>query len=373
MADFYVDAVSGSDADAGTSEALAKATIAAGIALMAAGDTLWVKDSADYTITASLTINKSGSTAAGPVTIRGYALTPGDDGVFTLRTATNGITLVAVQGDGITLRQFRLAHEAATRGLGIVATGSNRMSLTLADGEIVGCTVGIDGRWVTDYAFPGLVLTNVTIRDCATIGLAAHDPTVTGCRIIGCGTAWQRGTYDPLVPAVSRFTRTVVSGCTTHGLHANATARTTIAVEHCVLRGGGASGSGIMLAGAAVGGILTVSDSVIEGWGGYGIGAEHHPLGRRVRNCAFRSNTSGPVNATYVPAGVETGRITLTADPFTDAANEDFTPNVEVGGGLLLRGAASDGTDVGAVQSVPPTPAEVAEAVWAWPDRTTTS
>ena len=73
------------------------------------------------------------------------------------------------------------------------------------------------------------------------------------------------------------------------------------------------------------------------------------------RTNAFGNNASG--NHTNFPTGYD--EITLTADPFTNAAGGDFTYNNTAGGGALLRGTGSTGytygnttnhKDVGAVQ-----------------------
>lgn len=51
-------------------------------------------------------------------------------------------------------------------------------------------------------------------------------------------------------------------------------------------------------------------------------------------NCAYGNNTSGNISGT----AREFGSITLTADPFTNAAGGDFSLNNTAGGGALLRG-----------------------------------
>lgn len=73
--------------------------------------------------------------------------------------------------------------------------------------------------------------------------------------------------------------------------------------------------------------------------GGYGFDLDdtylHGAAGYRDYNCAY-NNTSGGYNG--MPAGPND--ITITADPFTDAANDDYTLNNAAGGGALLRDAA---------------------------------
>ena len=73
-------------------------------------------------------------------------------------------------------------------------------------------------------------------------------------------------------------------------------------------------------------------------------------------NCAGRSNTSGNVDTTTVPF-VNQGFVTLTADPYQNAAGADFRLNNTAGGGAALRGLGigvagqTDSQDIGAVQT----------------------
>lgn len=73
--------------------------------------------------------------------------------------------------------------------------------------------------------------------------------------------------------------------------------------------------------------------------GGYGFDLDdtnlHGEAGYRDYNCAF-NNTSGSYNG--MAAGAND--ITITADPFTDAANDDYTLNANASGGALLQNAA---------------------------------
>lgn len=73
-------------------------------------------------------------------------------------------------------------------------------------------------------------------------------------------------------------------------------------------------------------------------------------------NNANWNNTSGAYRYT---TSAEYGRIDLTADPYTNAASNDFTLNNNAGGGALLRSAGFPGAmqsgntgylDIGAFQ-----------------------
>jgi hypothetical protein len=80
---------------------------------------------------------------------------------------------------------------------------------------------------------------------------------------------------------------------------------------------------------------LAVLFSILNENGAYGISTSLTELVARptLDYNAFRSNSSGPRN--NVVAGAND--ITLTADPFEDAANGDFNINDTAGGGTLLR------------------------------------
>jgi hypothetical protein len=70
--------------------------------------------------------------------------------------------------------------------------------------------------------------------------------------------------------------------------------------------------------------------------GGYGLEMSANSLGASLNN-AYRGNTSGQINKTANQQTIDLYGITLTADPFTNAAGLDFTLNNTAGGGALLR------------------------------------
>lgn len=95
------------------------------------------------------------------------------------------------------------------------------------------------------------------------------------------------------------------------------------------------------------------TDNGAEGWSSAGVRD-----GLMLFNCAGRNNTSGNYSTTNVTSVF--GFITLTADPFMDAANGDFRLNATAGGGVLLketgypstlpRGTTANFADVGVAQ-----------------------
>jgi len=99
-------------------------------------------------------------------------------------------------------------------------------------------------------------------------------------------------------------------------------------VSGCIIYGN--TSDGVNVTGYA----SVITDNIISSNGGYGINADAEwQLGSVEDRNAFYSNTSGSLN--NITAG--SFDITLTADPFTDAASGDFTINETSGGGADLR------------------------------------
>jgi hypothetical protein len=97
----------------------------------------------------------------------------------------------------------------------------------------------------------------------------------------------------------------------------------------------------------------TVCDNIFYKCSGYAIGGGSAGNNLLVNN-AMGELTSGRIDPSNGGNIEEIDAITLTADPFTDAANDDYTLNTTSGGGALCRGAGamfSGYLDVGAIQS----------------------
>lgn len=87
--------------------------------------------------------------------------------------------------------------------------------------------------------------------------------------------------------------------------------------------------------------IYSIYNCLLVGNGGYAINTDTAGSGIPDRGYvdlnAFYNNTSGNYSETVLAGAND---ITLTADPFTDAANDDYSLNNTAGGGALLRDAA---------------------------------
>lgn len=122
----------------------------------------------------------------------------------------------------------------------------------------------------------------------------------------------------------------------------------------CIVDGGGAAEDGIAIEGAArvIGnavynvnrdGIVvsyaghTVAGNIVYDVGRYGVNVTNYPATGILERNAMGALTSGRTNGLGdVP---ELDPIVLTANPFTDPANGDFSLNNAAGGGALCRGA----------------------------------
>jgi hypothetical protein len=104
-------------------------------------------------------------------------------------------------------------------------------------------------------------------------------------------------------------------------------------LSHCTAANNGTHGLDLALYTMLV---VDIENCIFYGNGGWGIRTETASKSwLYVQSCAYGSNTSGAAGAAVVS---ENGAVTLTADPFTDAAGGDFSLNNAAGGGALLKG-----------------------------------
>lgn len=357
MTTYYVDDATGNNSDAGTSEADAWQTLAKAASSVAAGDLVNVKNTNDYTITAAVAWSIGGTCAAGPVRIRGYTTTPGDGGRFICKTSTNSINMFNIGANMLQFQDFELKHQAATKGRGIVASGGDRLGLHLINGRIEGCTYGIDGEYVTNFAFHGLLIDNMEFVSNATVAIAGHSLTANNVLIRAAGDAWRRGVLG--MSSCVAFNRTRIYAPTGYGLkydYTSSTYSSALSFVDGVIRGCGSDGVYLGHGTSGPGFAFLCENSIIYGNGGYGFNAAASSHSNHLlRKCAFRSNTSGNYNSTYFSNHLN--EITLTADPHNNAAAYDFSLNTAGADYASLKAAGFSGDyggvgylDIGGVQ-----------------------
>jgi hypothetical protein len=353
---YYADAVNGNDANDGLSEANAKQTLSALFGLGSGGGNLYyVQAGGNYTLTSTAAFAISGDLTDGRNVVEGYTTTPGArDGMPTITSATNSVALLTLAGtDYVTLRHLRLTHTAGTRGHGVANTTGDSLLLRVEDCEIDGCNVGVN----EGFSLTRLAVVRTTIKHCISHGITCLSGVlVDRCLIHGNGG---RGVNTGF--SETTVLRSVVAD-NAYGVYVGGTGGLAIqlVVEDSNLSHNTNAGL-LVLETTLTSFFLTLANSIFWGNGGYGadFAAATGALSGRTRHNfgnAYGGNTSGSRN--NLPAGI--GDVTLTADPFTNAAGGDFSLNATAGGGAACReagfpGAFPGGTttgylDIGAVQ-----------------------
>jgi len=184
MAKYYVSSVDGSDADAGTSWALAKATLVAGLALCTAnGDELWVDSAHAETAAGAITLNLASNIYVTVISVNrssGDAYLPGAS--LTLTTNSTAISIVTTGAQQ--LRIFGLTFVTQNgNGSGNVINLATNIA-TISSLECVDCTfsttgsstsafIVIGGSAASNVLMPIITLTNCTFNLRNAAGTAA--------------------------------------------------------------------------------------------------------------------------------------------------------------------------------------------------------
>ena len=283
----------------------------------------------NQSLTSSLSITADGTTN-GSVTVRGSD----PNTLKQIIQTTNAKGLQLDIASYVTIKDLHIVTNITNTNTAIASRGSFQ----------VFCNILIDDAggfsWQNGFSrnggTPAGNLYNVRIYDC----------TGDGFSDVGTG------------PIIGRFVNCVSSNNGGNGISSNV----PVHLINCLFCGNGSNGiladaecfvarcatSGNADDGIEVTGYGSlVVDNVITSNGGYGINADAEwKYGGVANSNAFFGNTSGQVN--NITNGPDD--ITLTADPFTDAANGDFTLNTTAGGGAELR---SNAFTLGATETRP--------------------
>lgn len=284
------------------------------------------KNNATYSITAAMSHGNAG------ITFQGYASTAGDGGKATVDGGSSGASYVLLSiSAAVVLQDFVLQNNGASgtaTGLAMSSAGfklvrvvvsgvyGHGFSLTAAgravECEAFGCTRGSSGAFLSGFQ----VTSAVNLVRCS-----AHDNTATsnshgfgvsgsGASLVGCisDSNAGKGIWDNSGAPNVEVLDCVVYNNTSGGIYLDGSASTTAYIENCI----------------------------ISSNGGYGVSGNSSGLLLLSSN-AFYNNTSGQTS--NINASLITGSVTLTGDPFTDAANGDFSLNSTAGAGAACRGA----------------------------------
>ncbi len=328
-------------------------------------------DGTNQVRTTAITLSNSGDSTSGVILWRGYHVTRGDhDGTRPLITcATNNVDLIrgGAPTHYRTFDNIAFSSTAGTPGNGVTAgTTNNQLFWTISNCKISGCKNGIDGDNGTYGWISGLTVIKTEIASCTAAGaLISGQTDFIGCYIHG------NTTYGVTVTAAFGgantstpigFRHTVVKSNSSGGIYLQAgagssnTSGYTLDLDHNVIRDNINDGIQIAIANTK-NVILLLINNIVYGNLGYGVNLTNVAAFIALnQNNAYGSNTSGPRNN----LAVGTGDVTLTADPNTNAAGNDFSENATAGGGAATKAAGFPGTiagcatagsaDVGAVQ-----------------------
>jgi hypothetical protein len=336
LATYWVDTTTGNDADDGLSEANAKATISAGIALIsAAGDVLNIKGSATYTHTSVITP----PAVNGPILVRGYSSSAGDFGPATITTSTSGINLFNLGGlSRWTFEGLNLSHSGASRGIAFVANSGSCGQIQFNRCKFDGFSNAINGDWSSFFIITGLTCQFCEFINCTGAAVWNASTYLHGCTF----RANQYGYRHALLGGDVSIHRCLFYDQTSHAIYDT----DTNIKQYTIMQNTFADNSGSAVRLDQASGIVLMRAGNIYAFNGaYGVylGAANVCDVARVE--AFYSNTSGARNN----ASTGSGDVTLSADPFTNRASDDYSINNTAGGGADLRAASFPGAFPGGV------------------------
>ncbi len=334
----------------------ALATLGAANALVVAQNTVWFK-SGTYTLTASHTISVSSRWI-------GFNTTHGDGGTHPIvTTSTNSIDgLIQCSGatTDIELNNFTLSTTASTRGTGIQNVNNHNttnppyfLNLTI-DGfteAINGDNAGSHFDWSFVYVGNCLIKNSTGTTGKAQIRLNGGALWIADsliCDGAGAGVL----SIGTLLASRTVFARNTVGAAVSgNGIQI---------VRNCVFADNSSDGLQPSSSSSPVNATCILENNIFYGNGGWGAdgGASVYSITLQAdagRTNAFGSNASGNRNTVQACPG----DISLSADPFTASASNDFSLNSTAGGGAACKAAGFPGIcpagtgslDIGAIQS----------------------
>lgn len=303
-------------------------------AIAPSSNNIWVANGT-YTITSTTSNAANGRwTQVGSVGTKGYVSVRGDCTIGgtrpTIKAGVNSLTMITWAGNAGSIENLIFEGDKTNRTscAGMSGTGSPTLfNCTWQNWNNVGC-----------------VAANALCAYCYQFSCGAAMSARGFFRCISANNVGTGGFSSGGTP--TNYNRCIAYSNGSHGFSINQGY-----VSNCVSYGNTNSGfTGNTSQGA-------VYENCIA-WGNttYGIDANINGVAQKAANCAFGSNTSG------ASRGLELNLnpITLTVDPFTNAAGGDFSLNSTAGGGILCKAtgwstyvgnSTTEYPDVGAAQS----------------------
>lgn len=330
---------------------------------LVAGNKVYIWATGTYTRTTSITLTSSvkGDATNGNICVEGCTSYMGDlGGRPTITSATNSVNLFTMNdNDNWEFVHLNITHTAATRGAAVGFSSSASGPIFFRDCVFDGVS-SFNGGSVVFMA--ACTLDGCIIKNCTGIGISAGQSTLSlfNVEIFDC-------TGNGIDSNQSATLSIILNNCAIYrcaiGIETrSATAAVSLSLHNVTIHG--CTSDGIKV--AATSNTSTIHDAqnvALTGNGGYGVNyldeqALLRANKRILRGFAYYNNTSGSYNTSGWLESI--GEVTCTSDPWTDAANGDFTPNSVADGGALLKGAGypqssptgiTTTTDIGYIKS----------------------
>jgi len=310
-----------------------------------AGDHVNVKDDGTHTISANWTPSNAG-TDANNMVWEGYSSSIGDGGIATVQWSHNS-----------TGRVFTLLANQQFIGLSVAASGANtyqRVFYSTADSaNLIRCIIsGASASINTIHLYQGMLL-NCNVA--GNVVLDSLDGGVLYSKVVSPGNGIQCDGGSAIVNNL------VIRSGSTGGTGIDLT---TANARLCHIDGNTVKGFTTGIDIGAIDAPIIVSNNLVANCGGYGFawtGASQLYLPVFLRNAHYSCASGQQTGATDA---LGYGHVTLSADPFTNAAGGDYSLNNTSGGGadcrsvgapydLDLDEAADNYMDIGAFQVQP--------------------
>ncbi len=310
MADFYVDGDNGNDANDGSTEALAKATIQAAVTAAADNDRVLIQNNGSTVYNEVVTWSDKG------VRLEGYGSTVGDQTKAVLDGTTgslaNAFSFTNTTGIySIRFLNFEIRNYTAD-GIDLNRTGGGNNSVLLFENlhihDCGGHGISIDTSFANSRS---ILVTRVRINHCAD-GISANNHRIMmalSTIVDNSGLAVNLDNDSGLLSAAYSIFARNASNVLAQAMFAN-----------CVLDSPDGNDNWITPLGALNVAVATGFTNAPAG--GFGIDPDDFSEWLALFNCGFFSNAAGDIDGT---ADIDVGSITGSDPGYQDAANDDYT------------------------------------------------
>lgn len=309
----------------------------------------------DQVLTSTLTINgASVGGTNGPITLKSSSGTRAK-----ITSATNSVHLLSISAaHGWKVQHLEFTHTAGTRGNCMYAT--NRTNYWWWDDCVFdGFNTAIFGDFITQWSFHNSVLSRCEIKNCVSSGInnVGSNMRVIGSWIHDNGSHGIHGNAADGSPGGCSWHifNSLITNNTGRGIYwqLNDSPQRSFHIHNSTIAGNGSNGIEIVGTTDRTR-LVDVWNSIVYNNNGWGLLVGSGMMHMMAFYNAMGSNASGNYsNVTPI------GDVTLSTDPFTDAASDDYTLNDDAGGGADCKEAGFGGSimgmdtylDLGALQS----------------------